>query len=74
MFKPDPNVAPAAYCLLSMFPLENTFRGKFAKFCRHVGTAESDIHAPASEYKVTLPSVVMVEPPTVMRSISGKIK
>ena len=62
-----PKVAPAAYCLLPILPLDN---GKFAKFCRHVGTDRS----PLSEYRLTLPSVMKLPPPTVIRSVPGKWK
>ena len=56
-------MAPAEYCLLS---------GKFAKFCRHVGTARS----PLREYNLTNRLVfgIVFEPPTVIRSISAKIR
>ena len=46
------------------------FNFKLAKFCRHAGTVRS----PLSEYRLTLPSVVMALPPTVIRSLSGKQK
>ena len=45
-----------------------TFNFKLAKSCRHAGTVRS----PLSEYRLTLPSVVMALPPTVIRSLSEK--
>ena len=53
-----------------LVPEENILSFRFAKSCRHVGTDRS----PLSEYRLTLPSVLRVEPPTVMRSISGRMR